>query len=91
MHKTNLQFPLPIESLLSEEFKGQSGIIYTLTIKDVETLSKDLRSRGIRVGPYHANLDPEFRSNVHKKWLNGSYQAVIATIAFGKNFKSYLF
>jgi superfamily II DNA helicase RecQ len=24
-----------------------------------------------------------FRSSVHKKWLDGSYQAVIATIAFG--------
>ena len=37
------------ESLLKQEFKGQSGIIYALTIKDVETLTKDLRARNIRV------------------------------------------
>ena len=38
-----------LEKLLTQEFKGQSGIIYTLTIKDVETLTNHLRSRGIKV------------------------------------------
>ena len=42
-----------------------------------------MRARGLRVGAYHANLDASIRSNTHKKWLSGSYQAVIATIAFG--------
>ncbi len=46
-------------------------------------MTQDLRSRGVRVGCYHANLEPDYRSAVHKKWLEGSYQAVIATIAFG--------
>ena len=38
-----------LEKLLTQEFKGQSGIIYTLTIKDVETLTNHFRSRGIKV------------------------------------------
>ena len=72
-----------LEKLLKNEFAGQSGIIYTLSIKDVETLTRDLRGRGLRVGAYHANLEADYRSSIHKKWLSGAYQAVIATIAFG--------
>jgi len=42
-----------------------------------------LREHGCRVGSYHAQLEGPLRSKVHKKWLNGEYQAVVATIAFG--------
>ena len=72
-----------IEKLLKNEFKNQSGIIYTLTIKDTENLCKDLRARGLKVRSYNANLDADYRSQVHRKWLGGEIQAVIATIAFG--------
>ena len=64
-----------LENMLRTEFENESGIIYTLTIKDVETLTKDLRARNIKVGAYHANLEAEYRSQVHRKWLSGSYQA----------------
>ena len=50
-----------IQDLLENEFKNQSGIIYTLTIKDVENLTKDLRAKGLRVGCYHANLESDYR------------------------------
>ena len=69
--------------LLTQEFDKQSGIIYTLSIKDTESLSSELKIRGIKCGPYHAQLDAEHRSKVHRKWLSGDYQVVIATIAFG--------
>ena len=72
-----------LHELLTQEFSGQSGIIYTLSIKDTESLSADLKIRGIKCGPYHAQLDAEHRSKVHRKWLCGDYQLVIATIAFG--------
>ncbi len=72
-----------LADLLSGEFAGQSGIIYTLSIKDAETLAESLSSRGLRVAPYHANLPSSTRSKVHRKWLSGAYQAVSATIAFG--------
>lgn len=45
------------ENLLRHEFQGQSGIIYTLTIKDVESLTEGLRDKGLKVGAYHANLE----------------------------------
>ena len=72
-----------LHSMMNSEFAGQSGIIYTLTVKDSESLSADLRNRGVRCGPYHASLDPEYRKKVHCKWLCGEYQVVVATIAFG--------
>ncbi|XP_063841072.1 ATP-dependent DNA helicase Q1-like isoform X1 [Scylla paramamosain] len=72
-----------IQHMLQKEFQGQSGIIYTMTIKDSEQLASDLRSHGLRVAPYHAQLDADVRSRVHTKWVKNEYQAVIATIAFG--------
>lgn len=41
------------------------------------------RDRGLQVSGYHATLDAQTRSKVHRKWLSGEYQAVVATIAFG--------
>ncbi|TRY68473.1 hypothetical protein TCAL_09653 [Tigriopus californicus] len=69
--------------MLSEEFRNQSGIIYTLTIKDVETLAKDLKTQGIKAAPYHASLEAKQRSQTHRKWLSAEIQVVVATIAFG--------
>lgn len=42
-----------------------------------------LREHGCRIGAYHAQLEGPLRSKVHNKWLNGEYQVVVATIAFG--------
>ncbi|XP_068210020.1 ATP-dependent DNA helicase Q1-like [Palaemon carinicauda] len=72
-----------LEKLLKGEFKGYSGIIYTLSIKDTEELAKELRARDVRVAPYHAMLEAGARSKVHKKWVENFYQVVVATIAFG--------
>jgi len=41
------------------------------------------REQGCKVGAYHAQLEASLRSKVHKKWLSGIYQAIVATIAFG--------
>ncbi|NP_001154966.1 recQ protein 1 isoform X1 [Nasonia vitripennis] len=72
-----------IVSLLKNRFEGKSGIIYTTTIKESEQLTTDLRARGLRIGCYHAMLEPEYRTKVYSKWFSGEYQAVVATIAFG--------
>jgi superfamily II DNA helicase RecQ len=40
---------------------GESGIIYTTTIKEVETLTQELRMRGIKAGSYHAQMEPPSR------------------------------
>ncbi|KAJ8727914.1 hypothetical protein PYW08_016299 [Mythimna loreyi] len=72
-----------LEKLLKGRYKGESGIIYTNSIKDSEDISEGLRKRGLRVGCYHANLDAATRSQVHLKWHDKRYQAIVATVAFG--------
>jgi len=72
-----------IASLLKGEFDGQSGIIYTTTIKEVQNLYEELKKRNIRCGPYHAQMEVEARSRVHRKWTSGDLKVVVATIAFG--------
>lgn len=72
-----------LEDWLKNRFKGQTGIIYTTSIKDCEELCKELKKRELRVGIYHAMLEPEVRTKMHCRWMDGSLQAVVATIAFG--------
>lgn len=72
-----------IEKLLKQRYKDQSGIIYTHSIKDSEELTAGLRKRGLKVGCYHANLEPSARTSVHTKWHDGHYKVIVATVAFG--------
>ncbi|XP_045771475.1 ATP-dependent DNA helicase Q1-like [Maniola jurtina] len=72
-----------LEKLLKHRYKGESGIIYTNSIKDSEDLAEGLRKRGLKVGCYHANMESETRSKVHLKWHQKYYQAIVATVAFG--------
>jgi len=72
-----------LSKLVGQEFQGSSGIIYTTTIKEVETLRDELRKRGIGAGCYHAQMDPDRRRRVHQDWQAGKIQVVVATLAFG--------
>ncbi|KAJ2939189.1 hypothetical protein O0L34_g8503 [Tuta absoluta] len=72
-----------LEKLLKYRYKGESGIIYTHSIKDSEEIANGLLKRGLKVGCYHANMEAESRSKVHMKWHSKSYQAIVATVAFG--------
>ena len=70
-------------SLITGEFQGGSGIIYSTTVKEVETLYSELKKRGVKIGPYHAQMEPQARSRVHRMWSSGNIQVVVATLAFG--------
>uniref|UniRef100_A0A182WEJ0 ATP-dependent DNA helicase n=1 Tax=Anopheles minimus TaxID=112268 RepID=A0A182WEJ0_9DIPT len=72
-----------ITNLLLTRFRNQSGIIYTYSMKDAVDISTALISRGLKAGPYHANLDPADRTKIHKLWYNEELQVVVATVAFG--------
>lgn len=72
-----------LANLVNEEFKGCSGIIYTTTVKEVDTLYQELKVRGVRSGPYHAQMEGEARSRVHRMWTAGEVKVVVATVAFG--------
>lgn len=78
-----------LQNLLTRKYKDQSGIIYTTTINDCVDIAKQLRERGLPVACYHANMETDIRQKVHRKWLSGQYQAVVATVAFGMGIGSY--
>eukprot|EP00887_Chlorella_sp_A99_P002461 scaffold10.g2461.t1 len=84
--------PASAEALLSEMAAwistnfpdGESGIVYVLTRKDAENVAAELRStHGLAAAHYHAEMEPEVREAVHRRWAAGELQAIVATIAFG--------
>uniref|UniRef100_A0A3P9ICQ1 ATP-dependent DNA helicase n=1 Tax=Oryzias latipes TaxID=8090 RepID=A0A3P9ICQ1_ORYLA len=72
-----------ISSLIKNRYKEQSGIVYVFSQKDAESVSSALQKSGIQAYPYHANMDPEDKSRVHRKWTSNKIQVVVATVAFG--------
>ena len=61
----------------------ESGIIYCQTIKQVESLHRDLTARQISALPYHADLDDETRKQNQDAFINNDIRVIVATIAFG--------
>jgi len=62
---------------------GQSGIVYCLSRKTVESTAQFLKKHGVRAGHYHAGLDADMRSRVQDAFQNDEIDVVVATIAFG--------
>ncbi|KAM9673882.1 ATP-dependent DNA helicase Q1 isoform 1-T2 [Trichechus inunguis] len=72
-----------IVKLINGRYKGQSGIIYCFSQKDSEQVTVSLQNLGIHAGAYHANMEPEDKTKVHRKWSANEIQVVVATVAFG--------
>ncbi|XP_008288412.1 ATP-dependent DNA helicase Q1 isoform X2 [Stegastes partitus] len=72
-----------ITSLIKSRYKDQSGIVYVFSQKDAESVAAELQKRDIQAYPYHANMDPDDKSRVHRKWTSNKIQVVVATVAFG--------
>ena len=66
-----------------ERFKGQSGIIYCFTRKQVDSLAALLARKGYSVRPYHAGLEDEDRRRNQEAFIRDDVQIMVATIAFG--------
>ncbi len=62
---------------------GESGIVYCITRKSVESIAAFLQQAGVRAAAYHAGLDPLERDRVQEAFLRDDYDVVVATIAFG--------
>ncbi len=63
--------------------KGNPGIVYRLSRKDVERTTEYLRERGIRALPYHAGLDAMQRMKNQEAFNRDEIQVIVATVAFG--------
>jgi len=73
------------EQLLSflNDFEKESGIIYTLSRKETESLALFLGTHKILARAYHAGLSTEEKNETYRAFLNDEIQVVVATVAFG--------
>jgi ATP-dependent DNA helicase RecQ len=62
---------------------GESGIVYCLSRKSVESTAEWLRTQGVRAAPYHAGLTDEQRTRTQDAFARDELDVVVATVAFG--------
>ncbi|MGH8077619.1 MAG: RecQ family ATP-dependent DNA helicase, partial [Lysobacter sp.] len=63
--------------------RGQSGIVYALSRKRVDSTAEQLRAAGIDALPYHAGMDSAARAANQRRFLQEDGVVMVATIAFG--------
>ncbi len=63
--------------------RGEAGIVYCPSRKDVDALAAWLASEGWTAVPYHAGLSAEQRSRNQEAFLAERADIVVATVAFG--------
>jgi ATP-dependent DNA helicase RecQ len=68
------------------KFKG-SGVVYCLTVADVERVTNWLKSQGISAEAYHAGDDAKMdREALEKALLDNEITALVATVALGMGY-----
>ena len=63
--------------------RGQSGIIYCSTRRQVDTLAGQLQALGWNAAPYHAGMEKGDRQRNQRQFVRDDVQIMVATIAFG--------
>ncbi len=66
-----------------ERHRGEAGIVYCPSRREVDALAQWLQDSGWRARPYHAGLDDEERHRHQDAFLNEEIDIVVATVAFG--------
>ncbi len=63
--------------------EGESGIIYCISRKEVDSLCARLNAAGHNAVPYHAGLSDEERKRNQDAFIRDKADIVVATVAFG--------
>ncbi|MFT5260506.1 MAG: ATP-dependent DNA helicase RecQ [Gammaproteobacteria bacterium] len=63
--------------------KKESGIVYCLSRKSVDSTALWLQDKGLNAFPYHAGLDSQTRSENQARFLREDAIVMVATVAFG--------
>jgi ATP-dependent DNA helicase RecQ len=80
LRRGNLQRQL--QQILARH-ENESGIVYCLSRREVESLAEWLRKEGHRAVPYHAGLPDAVRASHQEAFLDERVDLVVATVAFG--------
>lgn len=63
--------------------KGEGGIVYAQTRKEVDRIAKTLARAGVSCAPYHAGLAASVRAKAQDDFVHERLDVIVATIAFG--------
>jgi ATP-dependent DNA helicase RecQ len=63
--------------------QGESGIVYCISRKEVESTSAAFCQLGISALPYHAGMTPDERKQNQNAFLREEAKVIVATVAFG--------
>ncbi len=74
---------LSVVAEMINRYPNDSGIVYTLSRANAETVYENMARMGYRACLYHAGLTPKQRIEAQQAFTNGDVQVVCATIAFG--------
>ena len=66
-----------------ERHKGESGIIYCISRKNVEELCGALQENGYKALPYHAGMEDRLRKRNQEAFTKDKADIIVATVAFG--------
>jgi ATP-dependent DNA helicase RecQ len=66
-----------------DRHKNESGIVYCIRRKDVDSMCTQLHAKGYRVAPYHAGMTDLARKNNQDRFIKEKVDTIVATIAFG--------
>ena len=72
-----------ILSLIKSRHAGESGIVYCMSRKAVESTASFLMRNDVKARPYHARLNDEERSRNQEAFKSDDIDVIVATLAFG--------
>lgn len=72
-----------LHRFIKNEHTNDSGIVYCLSRKKVESIAQWLSSKGCEALPYHAGLSVQMRKQNQQRFLREDNIIIVATIAFG--------
>jgi ATP-dependent DNA helicase RecQ len=89
--RPNIQYHVQIKKnefeqlayFLNSQNKNDTGIIYCLSRKKVEDITKKLQKSGWPAHCYHAGLSRAQRDKTYREFTSGKRVIIVATIAFG--------
>ncbi len=65
------------------EHKGEAGIVYAATRKEVDQVCEFLKRQGVSAGRYHAGMTDKERAEAQEQFLYDEVRVMVASNAFG--------